>query len=351
MGGFVLERGGKEKRELLLLDLEEYLSKGAISITKEEIEDKSKGDMLSKGIILVQTGWFILQLLARAIQHLPATELEIVTLGFAILNFVTYGLWWNKPLDVRCPLVIREPDKVTVAIPTVGQKAEGELDIAENVTTGSDEPAAVEKDRRAGEVTQPGGTDPDHDPPSHPSAVARNISALISWFRAWYGALGNAMSIVLGTSMRRGVHIHEYYSVAQRVPTFHWGYLLTPADITRFFHLYVTVCLTAIIFGAVHCLAWSFQKPSQAETMLWRISAIVTAAAPLEWIVGILFGRVADRKNWNVLQICSTILACGLFILYLIARCILLVEAFVLLRALPYGAYDTVRWTTFIPHI
>ena len=339
----MLEHGGKEKRELLLLDLEEYLSKGAISVTKEEIEDRSKGDILSKGIILVQTGWFILQLLARAIQRLPITELEIVTLGFAILNFVTYGLWWNKPLDVRCPLVVREPEKVTVA-QTIGQRVEGELDAPENVTSRPDEPAAVEK------ITQPGGTDSDHYPPSHPSAVAQGLSALW-WIRALYDALKNAGGIVLGTSLRSGVHLSEYYEVAQRVPTFHWGYLLTPADISWYFRLYVTVCLFASIFGAVHCLAWSFQMPSQVEKTLWQISAIVTAAAPLEWIVGILFGRVADRKNWNILQVCSTILAYGLFILYLIARCILLVEAFVLLRALPYGAYETVHWTTFIPHI
>ena len=346
----MLEHGDKEKRELLLLDLEQYLSNGTISITKEEIEDRSKDDMLSKVIILVQTGWFILQLLARAIQHMPATELEIVTLGFAILNFVIYGLWWNKPLDVRCPLVIREPDKATVATPTVGQRVEGERHIPENVTSGSDELAAVEKDQKAGEITQHGGTDPDHDPPSHPSAVVRKISVL-SWFRSWYGALGNAMDIILGTSMHRGIHISEYYEDAQRVPTFYWGYLLTQADINRFRHLYMTVCLIATVFGAVHCLAWSFQMPSQAEKTLWRISAIVTTAAPLEWIVGLLFGQVADRKNWNILQICSTILACGLFVLYLIARCVLLVEAFVLLRALPHGAYDTVHWTTFIPHI
>ncbi|EEB99929.1 hypothetical protein MPER_00261, partial [Moniliophthora perniciosa FA553] len=31
------------------------------------------------------------------------TELEIVTIGYALLNFGTYFLWWNKPLGVRYP--------------------------------------------------------------------------------------------------------------------------------------------------------------------------------------------------------------------------------------------------------
>jgi hypothetical protein len=36
------------------------------------------------------------------------TELEILTLAFAVLNFATYGLWWNKPLDVQVPFLIRD---------------------------------------------------------------------------------------------------------------------------------------------------------------------------------------------------------------------------------------------------
>jgi hypothetical protein len=36
------------------------------------------------------------------------TELEILTLAFAVLNFATYGLWWNKPLDVQVPFLVRD---------------------------------------------------------------------------------------------------------------------------------------------------------------------------------------------------------------------------------------------------
>ena len=38
-------------------------------------------------------------------------------------------------------------------------------------------------------------------------------------------------------------------------------------------------------------------------------------------------------------------------ILYIIARVVTLVLAFTPLRDLPPGAYETVHWTTFIPHI
>ena len=38
-------------------------------------------------------------------------------------------------------------------------------------------------------------------------------------------------------------------------------------------------------------------------------------------------------------------------ILYIIARAVTLVLAFTSLRELPPGAYETVHWTTFIPHV
>ena len=38
-------------------------------------------------------------------------------------------------------------------------------------------------------------------------------------------------------------------------------------------------------------------------------------------------------------------------LLYILARAITLVLAFTSLRGLPPGAYETVHWTTFIPHV
>src|ERR1700721_2421514 len=75
-------------------------------ITESRIQDKSKGGVLSKGIVVFQTGWFLVQIIARGVEGLPVTELELVTLAFAVLNLVTYGLWWNKPLDVRCAVPV-----------------------------------------------------------------------------------------------------------------------------------------------------------------------------------------------------------------------------------------------------
>jgi hypothetical protein len=58
-----------------------------ISPTKAELKDRGKSDGLTKLIVLVQTLWFIIQCIARGIQHLPLTELEVVTLAYTMLNF------------------------------------------------------------------------------------------------------------------------------------------------------------------------------------------------------------------------------------------------------------------------
>jgi len=73
----------------------------SLEIDAEEIKDKSKGDLLSKTIAILQTTWFIAQCIARGVQGLALTELELVTIALASLNAITYFFWWNKPLDVK----------------------------------------------------------------------------------------------------------------------------------------------------------------------------------------------------------------------------------------------------------
>jgi len=75
-------------------------------IITADINDRSKGDFLSKLIAILQTSWFILQCIARARQQLALTELELVTLALASLNAITYAFWWHKPLGVQEPIRI-----------------------------------------------------------------------------------------------------------------------------------------------------------------------------------------------------------------------------------------------------
>jgi hypothetical protein len=111
MGGFVKYKGNKPIEVLLPDELELYslTANGDLPrISKREIQDKSKGDFISKGIVILHTGWFVMQCVARGVQGLPITELELATLAFAGLNLVIYALWQDKPLNVQCGVRVYE---------------------------------------------------------------------------------------------------------------------------------------------------------------------------------------------------------------------------------------------------
>lgn len=97
MGGFTLhDKQGTALRILEYSELETLSEAEKIkwpSITEEEIQDRSKGGYLSKGVVVIQIGWFITQFIARCGYGLGITELEVVTLGFTTLTVITYSLW------------------------------------------------------------------------------------------------------------------------------------------------------------------------------------------------------------------------------------------------------------------
>ena len=114
MGGFMLFEGDNPKGVLSPKRFSELLTAGKIefpTVSVEEIEDRSKADGLSKTIALGQTLWFVAQCIARRAQHLDLTPVELLTLSLAVLNGVMYFLWWNKPMDVRCPIRVYLLDK------------------------------------------------------------------------------------------------------------------------------------------------------------------------------------------------------------------------------------------------
>ena len=76
------------------------------TITAAEIHDEGRGDFLSKAItiVILQSIWFITQCIARGVEGIALTELELVTLALASLNGLMYYFWWDKPLGVKEPI-------------------------------------------------------------------------------------------------------------------------------------------------------------------------------------------------------------------------------------------------------
>jgi hypothetical protein len=76
------------------------------SISKEELNDKSKSDSLVRAIAIVQIAWMVVQIIIRASRHLAISQIELSVLAFAACAIMIYGLNWEKPKGVQVPYTL-----------------------------------------------------------------------------------------------------------------------------------------------------------------------------------------------------------------------------------------------------
>ena len=272
-----------------LVDCDLYAS--FIMPTMEEIEDKGKGDWFAKSLVLLQTSWFAMQCIARAREHLLITHLEIVTLAYAVTNFVIYISWWYKPLDVNRPVRVFRKSEPVESQPQVNE----------------------------------------------PASEAPKLTWKTIW--SWLGMISRL--IVFGQK------VDVDLSREDRVPIF-WADDTTPA------HAFTAggiVLGVGVCFGAIHCTSWNFSFPTHIELLMWRISSVAITAVPIYifWAGSAGAHHIRDM-HFRVKGFIYFGAVSGLT-LYILARAVTLVLAFTSLRELPPGAYETVHWSTFIPHI
>ncbi|KAI9456629.1 hypothetical protein F5148DRAFT_1017592 [Russula earlei] len=228
MGGFMEYEGNRPIRVLLPEELNSYSLTGNGDfprIAKEEIEDKSKGDAISKALVILQTNWFVVQCIARGVQGLPVTELELVTVAFATLNFVMYLLWWDKPLNVQR-----------------GVRVYKKRDTDEPIDDGD-----IEATRSVG----------------------------------FWDALGDALSD-LGAAIVRGPMTEEPEMATWLIRVLMWPLvkpLIFSLAKTRTWR--VAVVVVTLAFGGIHCIGWSFAFPSGAEHILWRVASVTITTFPI----------------------------------------------------------------------
>jgi hypothetical protein len=110
-------------------------------------------------------------------------------------------------------------------------------------------------------------------------------------------------------------------------------------------------CAIAAVFGAIHCIGWSFAFPSDTERILWHISSVTITGIPiaLALLAYYLFSQdfppsYSPPLLWDVCLIFGSFA-------YGLSRLFLLILSFLSLRALPREAYLSVHWTALIPHI
>ncbi|KIK51354.1 hypothetical protein GYMLUDRAFT_252134 [Collybiopsis luxurians FD-317 M1] len=274
--------------------LELFAARGLITITEQEIKDNlNHTDSTTKIVAVIQTGWFVVQCIARGIEGIAITELEILTLAFALLNFAIYLLWWSKPLGVRHPIRVNYP----------GSLAPERQKIIEN---------------------QKG-----------------------YWGRIAFWVLLGPFIMLLRGPLYLLVLLPRYALFGANTEEDSYESLFAASIEDEPMAIYIATSATVFIFGGVHLLAWFFSFPTAVEQILWRVFALALTFQPilligLPWLASVL--GVSKRITTN---------SVGLILLPLYAVCRIgfIVLAIMQLRALPDSAYQTVQWLRFIPHI
>lgn len=75
-------------------------------MSHDELADRNKADQLVKIIAVLQIIWFLIQTITRLVRHLATSQLEILTLSFAVSTVFTYFLLLDKPKDVHTSVIL-----------------------------------------------------------------------------------------------------------------------------------------------------------------------------------------------------------------------------------------------------
>ncbi|KAJ4289316.1 hypothetical protein N0V88_007067 [Collariella sp. IMI 366227] len=237
MGGLQLECPGPDGENILrTLSPDGVRVLGDIKleplrVPKSLIMDRSKADTIQKALVLIQVSWMAIQCIARKIEGLPMTLLELHVMVHVVCAFVI------NPLDLRSPELIDNAaygNKITIHEDP--QTSETRTPISHH----SNNPPTVLK------------------PNTHFYARPGDFPEVRS-----RGYLGINLVINMFLSQRR----------LRRL------WLITPLP---------------ILYGGIHLSAWTFQVefPTRIEGILWNVSCIGAASGIP---VHLLSGYFGDR--------------------------------------------------------
>ncbi|KAF2278252.1 uncharacterized protein EI97DRAFT_492768 [Westerdykella ornata] len=297
----------------------------------EVVTDKSKADYAAKILVCLQAGWFFVQCIARLVQRLPLTLLEVHVLAHVLCAFAMYLLWIQKPYDVAAPILCKNEkilDLAALFSLALPEKGSGfTLDACPYnsfITHGqvhnahaASEPYASHRYYFRGLIDFVGSPVKHEEPPSPPSVPPNEIES------AHLERANRALRYL------KSRDIHFAYSVQQ--PTYDpqphpHAYRLvhpTPFVVSQRSNLqvegvpglqilggepaatpeddesYETFCGVAVktgaalsmLYGALHLAAWSAKFPTIYEQWAWRASGLVFAAMP---VIGIPMSYVTD---------------------------------------------------------
>ena len=261
-------------------------------------EDRSKADGIAKLFTIVQTGWFILQCLARLVQHISISTLELSTVAFVVCTIGTNIMWWAKPKDVFVPIVVKIDCTLEGLLATVGPQI---------------------PDPKSGVI------DWKWSPLEKFDDLRPNFLVDVGQY------LPRAKSFALSQSAQKLRFRND------RLPPLERDWLLG--------HFLMVLSL---LFGAVYVVGWNISFPTRPEQIVWRICTVTLFSLVVAfWAVDAGVELHERQKNITVANKLAVtpirmVLYTVICLVYVTIRLYILIEPFVGLRSLPAAAFDTV---------
>ena len=375
-----------------------------LSLSKDEIRDKSKASWFTKSFLLAQLAYFLMQMIGRRAFNLLVTPIELLTLGILICAGLTYATWWSKPLDVSTATEIHVGEWTTFFGPLDSYKGLGLSPNYRKISQEVDHMLPEFKSRS--EISQrhteqrkmktlsqlklllaPNGAQWSGD--SWKRVAKCYLESFVVYPRTLYLVCDNVLS--------RGwdsleIHLKELYplsfpskdldesralircleallliqeSVDLQDKNFLHDFLFrgflqmmgvpetpltssrepsSPSDFDA--TTLIVFCGASLLFVACDLLAWNFDFPTTVELWMWRIASICCILLPITLVVASTpYRPIAYFHTWPIL-VGGTFWYC-----YAISRTYLIVAVLISFRSMPAGAFAKVDWTAYVPHI
>ncbi|KAI9452200.1 hypothetical protein F5148DRAFT_1370439 [Russula earlei] len=321
MGGFMEYEGNGPIRVLLSEQLKSYPLTGngdLARIAKEEIDDKSKGDVISKTLVTRHSAiWLVCDTMHRTKIPNP-TDHEIGARDCCLCSSqfcMMYILWWDKPLNGQRGVRVYKKRNTGEPIDDGDVEATSSVGIWGAFRDSISElPAVI--------VRGPCATmaDVKHAP---------WVVHILTW-----PIIKSSLSFACEDNSHRDLkRVHTFYPNS-------WSSGGGSVAV-----VFVAVGI-ASMFGGIHCIGWSFTFSSITERALWRVASVSITVAPI--MILLLFTIDVDN-HWSDRPV--SLMGITLTASYMFGRLVLLVVPFLSLRSIPPAAYYVVHWTSFIPHV
>ena len=165
----------------------------------------------------------------------------------------------------------------------------------------------------------------------------------------------DAMSKIVNRS-----HVSYYYT-KETWEEFFWAgrHWLDSLGDTKINHRLTSIIVGLVglcpsIFGAIHVASWNIILPSDVELWMWRASSIYCLILGVTFVMitfVMIFGSSDFDKPESWMKFFISWFILFVVVLYIIVRVYMIVEVFISLRALPPSAFESVQWSSFLPHV